>query len=438
MKKAGKTIIAVCLSLMCVCFSFFTVPSSFNMATVSAAAYSTEPSSYATIKKGSQGYSVKAMQTMLNAVTGAGLSVDGIFGTASYNALCSYQRAERLTVDGICGKDTWTALCSAYGAGASRSIANGTYTVASSLNSNRVIDCIHSSKEDDANVILYDNAETDNQHIQITFLGNGYYSIVFVHSGKSIDMNRETHNVTQWGYHGGKNQQWAIFKYGEQYAIVNRESGLYLDLQAGNPINEANIQVYKGNNTKAQRWILTSVCNNYARDVYEQAIIKLAYDSQGATYRLYASKGVDWCAYYATSIVRQALVSAGYSESLCASDGSTTSIANSFNKIGKHYSYYSWEYIDRKVVANISNNFSPKVGDIVAVENNGTLNDGPDHTGLIVEVGADYIICSEGNTGTGSTATRVVKYHTYYKSDKGYIRSDSSNIYITGFSRPID
>jgi peptidoglycan hydrolase-like protein with peptidoglycan-binding domain len=53
---------------------------------------------------------------MLNAVRGAGLTVDGIFGTKTKNAVISFQTAQGLTADGICGAKTWAALVTAYNA----------------------------------------------------------------------------------------------------------------------------------------------------------------------------------------------------------------------------------------------------------------------------------------------------------------------------------
>ncbi len=63
---------------------------------------------------GSTGDDVKTMQTMLNSVTFAGLSVDGSFGASTLKALKNYQTQRGLTVDGVCGAKTWSALESDY------------------------------------------------------------------------------------------------------------------------------------------------------------------------------------------------------------------------------------------------------------------------------------------------------------------------------------
>lgn len=59
-----------------------------------------------TLQKGSQGSEVKKWQEFLN-TQGYGLSVDGDFGTNTYNATIDYQKKNNLTVDGIVGQNTW-------------------------------------------------------------------------------------------------------------------------------------------------------------------------------------------------------------------------------------------------------------------------------------------------------------------------------------------
>ncbi|MFF7329886.1 peptidoglycan-binding protein [Streptomyces sp. NPDC090306] len=62
-----------------------------------------------TVQKGSSGAAVSAAQSELNA-SGAALTVDGAFGTATYNAVVAFQSGKGLTADGIVGPLTWRAL----------------------------------------------------------------------------------------------------------------------------------------------------------------------------------------------------------------------------------------------------------------------------------------------------------------------------------------
>ncbi|MEU8624277.1 peptidoglycan-binding protein [Streptomyces sp. NPDC048669] len=62
-----------------------------------------------TLRQGSSGSHVRALQTALNKRS-AGLAVDGTFGAVSTSAVRTYQGLNRLVVDGEAGPLTWQAL----------------------------------------------------------------------------------------------------------------------------------------------------------------------------------------------------------------------------------------------------------------------------------------------------------------------------------------
>lgn len=64
----------------------------------------------ATLKQGSSGGSVTALQRALNATVGTRLVVDGQFGPATRNAVVNYQKSRGLSADGVVGPRTWAAL----------------------------------------------------------------------------------------------------------------------------------------------------------------------------------------------------------------------------------------------------------------------------------------------------------------------------------------
>lgn len=64
---------------------------------------------YPTLRKGSKGDLVKTMQELL-AKAGSSLTIDGIFGTGTYNAVVAFQKNNGLEADGICGPKTWAKL----------------------------------------------------------------------------------------------------------------------------------------------------------------------------------------------------------------------------------------------------------------------------------------------------------------------------------------
>ena len=63
----------------------------------------------ATYKVGSSGSAVKELQELLNK-NGANLTVDGIYGSNTANAVRQYQQSKGLSVDGIAGDETFNSL----------------------------------------------------------------------------------------------------------------------------------------------------------------------------------------------------------------------------------------------------------------------------------------------------------------------------------------
>jgi glycosyl hydrolase group 75 (putative chitosanase)/putative peptidoglycan binding protein len=62
------------------------------------------------LSNGSTGEAVSRVQRATNAAVGAGLTVDGQFGTTTTAAVKQYQTSRGLTADGVVGSATWTAM----------------------------------------------------------------------------------------------------------------------------------------------------------------------------------------------------------------------------------------------------------------------------------------------------------------------------------------
>ena len=65
---------------------------------------------YPTIKRGSLSNYVLIAQDDLNTLGYRTNGLDGIFGSATQNAVISYQRSRGLSADGIVGCNTWRSL----------------------------------------------------------------------------------------------------------------------------------------------------------------------------------------------------------------------------------------------------------------------------------------------------------------------------------------
>ena len=66
----------------------------------------------AQVTQGNNGDAVKAVQNLLQAKYGYSLTVDGIFGPQTNDAVRDFQADKKLSVDGIVGPKTWQALIS--------------------------------------------------------------------------------------------------------------------------------------------------------------------------------------------------------------------------------------------------------------------------------------------------------------------------------------
>lgn len=85
-----------------------------------------------TLRQGSRGSCVKALQETLNGTRcHATLTADGIFGAKTRDVVVQYQRANRLTADGIVGAQTRAKLASASRCGSGTAVQKGYTTVIS-------------------------------------------------------------------------------------------------------------------------------------------------------------------------------------------------------------------------------------------------------------------------------------------------------------------
>lgn len=145
----------------------------------------------------------------------------------------------------------------------SANIANGTYKIATALNTNYVLDVNNYATFNGGNVEIYPYHNTNNEKWNVISLGNGYYRIKDVNSGKSLDVNgggsASGTNVQIWEQNNTNAQKWRFADAGNGYYYIINANGCYLDVQNGQVKNGNNVWVYTGNRTNAQKWKLTSV-----------------------------------------------------------------------------------------------------------------------------------------------------------------------------------
>ncbi len=140
-----------------------------------------------------------------------------------------------------------------------KTIEDGIYSIKSALDNNYVLDITSSSLENGGNLEIWKNGSTINQKFNVKYLGNGYYTLQAIHSGKYIDVPGSSKeagtNIAQWEYHGGNNQQWVIRDAGDgYYNIISKCNGLYLDITHSNAANGTNVGLWKKNDYLNQKF----------------------------------------------------------------------------------------------------------------------------------------------------------------------------------------
>ncbi len=148
-----------------------------------------------------------------------------------------------------------------------KTIADGTYTIKSSLNTKYVFDIAWGSTQNYGNLQLYQDSTVGQQRFKVKYLGDGYYSITAAHSGRVLDVSNagKTNgtNVQQYSSNNSDAQKWIIAKNSDgTYSIVSKCNNLYMDVKDGIAGNNRNIQMYSGNGTKAQKFVFVESKNN--------------------------------------------------------------------------------------------------------------------------------------------------------------------------------
>ena len=155
---------------------------------------------------------------------------------------------------------------------ATNELEDGIYTIKSKINEKYVVDVCNGSKENEANIQLYESNETDAQKFNIKYIKDGYYEIKSVKSNKMIDVanggKKEGTNIWQYESNGTDAQKWIIKKNADNtYSIISKLNNLYIDVKEGVAKNEQNIQLFTKNGTDAQKFILIKNKSNSTTDI---------------------------------------------------------------------------------------------------------------------------------------------------------------------------
>ena len=125
-------------------------------------------------------------------------------------------------------------------------LPNGMYSIYSCLDQSKALDVRMESKNDRANVQLWQDHGGRQQKVNLQFQNDGTYLITFVHSGKamSAESNRDGSNVSQSSLDGSDLQRWVVERMGAGYTIKNKAGNQWLNVRRADTRNGTNIQTW--------------------------------------------------------------------------------------------------------------------------------------------------------------------------------------------------
>lgn len=125
-------------------------------------------------------------------------------------------------------------------------LPNGLYSIYSCLDESKALDVRMESKNDKANVQLWQDHGGRQQKVFLQFQNDGSYLITFVHSGKALsaESNHDGSNVSQSSIEDSDLQRWVVERMGDGYTIKNKAGNQWLNVRRADTRNGTNIQTW--------------------------------------------------------------------------------------------------------------------------------------------------------------------------------------------------
>lgn len=229
-------------------------------------------------------------------------------------------------------------------------ITPGVYTISTKLDMNKVLDISGGSGNNGANQQIYFANYTGAQQYLFTLVGDGYYKIMVVGSGKVMDVSGGSTangaNVQQWGWNGSNAQLWRFYKNSDGSYMIQSKLGKVLDVSGANSNNGANVQMYSSNGTNAQKWYLNQrVDTDLDNKTYTVASylntkqvldISGASKNAGANLQLYAGNGTNAQKYKFNSVGN------GYYKITCVCSGKVLDVSGGSTANGANVQQWEW------------------------------------------------------------------------------------------------
>ena len=134
-----------------------------------------------------------------------------------------------------------------------QTIEDGTYKIITFLNTSKAIELSEELK-------LNDILDSTNQKFEFKYDGNGYYKIFTSNSNKVLSVDKDnTKKLYEAEDEDLDTQKWIVKKQDNVYNIVSKYSNLYLDLTNGSTESGTKLQIYRQNDSDAQKFQFISM-----------------------------------------------------------------------------------------------------------------------------------------------------------------------------------
>lgn len=172
-------------------------------------------------------------------------------------------------------------------------LADGTYTIQSSVNSRYVLDIANGSTASGANVQLYQSNDTPAQQFKVTHDSQDYVTFTNVKSGKVLDVYNGTakngNNAWQFTSNNSRAQKWIVRKDGNGYSIISALNSNYvLNIANGKAYNGNNVELYSYSGSSSNLWLFNKSVSK------EEKILNIANANRSAiadgTYEIRSAK----------------------------------------------------------------------------------------------------------------------------------------------------
>ena len=155
----------------------------------------------------------------------------------------------------------------------SNNFKEGTYMIVPMVNRSMVLSVENHSDELAAKLYQENNVNSEYQYFEISYVGNGCYTLKNVGSGLYLDVPNgkvgKDIKVQQYSYTGANAQKWQIVAAGSNYCLIPQCNTSYsLNVVNGSTVSGANLWTMPINQSKAQQFcLITGDIEEVFRDV---------------------------------------------------------------------------------------------------------------------------------------------------------------------------